>query len=53
EKRLKRLIKPSNRWNAVWACDDPRMRFQVQMKKRTLDVDLMRRTCSCNVWQLT
>ncbi|MED6142544.1 hypothetical protein PIB30_114837 [Stylosanthes scabra] len=30
------------------------MRFQVGKKdNETLDVDLIKHTCSCNVWQLT
>ncbi|MED6227378.1 hypothetical protein PIB30_112935, partial [Stylosanthes scabra] len=30
EKRLARLIRPSNKWLAEWAGDNPRMMFQVK-----------------------
>ncbi|MED6161957.1 hypothetical protein PIB30_065877 [Stylosanthes scabra] len=52
-KRLDKLIRPSNRWTAEWACDDPRMLFQVTRSNKTLAVDLAKHTRSCNGWQLT
>ncbi|XP_020972487.1 uncharacterized protein LOC110269163 [Arachis ipaensis] len=53
EKRLQRLIKPSSRWIAEWVGDNERKRFQVSRKQTKVDVDLIKHTCSCNVWQLT
>nr|XP_025662559.1 uncharacterized protein LOC112758174 [Arachis hypogaea] len=53
EKRLQRLIKPSSRWTAEWVGDNERKRFQVSRKQTKVDVDLIKHTCSCNVWQLT
>ncbi|XP_057745171.1 uncharacterized protein LOC130963039 [Arachis stenosperma] len=52
QKRLGRLIKPSNRWNAVWTGDNERKQFEVSRKTSRVDVDLMKHTCSCNMWQL-
>ncbi|XP_016199775.1 uncharacterized protein LOC107640790 [Arachis ipaensis] len=53
EKRLQRLIKPSSRWITEWVGDNERKRFQVSRKQTKVDVDLIKHTCSCNVWQLT
>ncbi|XP_057734851.1 uncharacterized protein LOC130950367 [Arachis stenosperma] len=53
EKRLQRLIKPSSRWIAEWVGDNERKRFQVSRKQTKVDMDLIKHTCSCNVWQLT
>ncbi|XP_057755529.1 uncharacterized protein LOC130974688 [Arachis stenosperma] len=53
QKRLGRLIRPSNRWNAEWTGDNERKRFEVSRKTSRVDVDLMKHTCSCNMWQLT
>ncbi|MED6227688.1 hypothetical protein PIB30_116229, partial [Stylosanthes scabra] len=42
-KRLAQLIRPSNRWTAEWAGDDPRMTFQVKRgENNTVGVDLTR-----------
>ncbi|MED6215323.1 hypothetical protein PIB30_112427 [Stylosanthes scabra] len=51
-------MRPSTKWLAEWAGDTPRMRFQVKRgigmgEEETLDVDLIKHTCSCNKWQLT
>ncbi|MED6186061.1 hypothetical protein PIB30_063159 [Stylosanthes scabra] len=42
QKRLDKLIHPSNRWTEEWACDDPRMTFQrpiVRPKMHTRERD--------------
>ncbi|MED6174413.1 hypothetical protein PIB30_068715 [Stylosanthes scabra] len=51
-------MRPSTKWLAEWAGDTPRMRFQVKRgirigEEETLDVNLIKHTCSCNKWQLT
>ncbi|XP_025618784.3 uncharacterized protein [Arachis hypogaea] len=53
QKRMERLIRPSNKWRADWTGDDARKRFEVTRKATKVDVDLIRQTCSCNKWQLT
>ncbi|MED6191340.1 hypothetical protein PIB30_115434, partial [Stylosanthes scabra] len=51
-------MRPSTKWVAEWAGDNPRMKFQVKRgygagDDETLSVDLIKHTCSCNKWQLT
>ncbi|XP_020963773.1 uncharacterized protein LOC107610504 [Arachis ipaensis] len=53
QKRMERLIRPSNKWRADWTGDDARKRFEVTRKATKVDVNLIRQTCSCNKWQLT
>ncbi|XP_020992587.2 uncharacterized protein LOC107479903 [Arachis duranensis] len=53
EKRLQRLIKPSNKWTTNWIGDNERKRFEVTHKGSKVDVDLIKHSCSCNKWQLT
>ncbi|XP_016168257.1 uncharacterized protein LOC107610767 [Arachis ipaensis] len=53
EKRLKRLVKPSNKWIAEWIGDNEHKRFEVTYMGSKLDVDLIKHTCTCNRWQLT
>ncbi|XP_052118923.1 uncharacterized protein LOC107493000 [Arachis duranensis] len=53
EKRLQRLIKPSNKWTAEWIGDNERKRFELTYKGSKVDVDLIKHSCSCNKWQLT
>ncbi|XP_072064364.1 uncharacterized protein [Arachis hypogaea] len=53
EKRLQRLIKPSNKWTAEWIGDNECKRFEVTYKGSKVDVDLIKHSCSCNKWQLT
>ncbi|XP_015941360.1 uncharacterized protein LOC107466865 [Arachis duranensis] len=53
QKRLDRLIRPSNKWVAEWTGDEDRKRFEVSRKTTKVDVDLIKQTCSCNKWQLT
>ncbi|XP_072071863.1 uncharacterized protein [Arachis hypogaea] len=48
QKRLDRLIRPSNKWLAEWTCDAERKRFEVSRKNTKVDVDLIKQTCSCN-----
>ncbi|RYR51794.1 hypothetical protein Ahy_A06g026767 [Arachis hypogaea] len=53
-KKLDQFIKPkSHKWRAIWAGDSERVLFEVHSQNHKVVVNLHKRTCTCNVWQLT
>ncbi|XP_025702903.1 uncharacterized protein [Arachis hypogaea] len=53
-KKLDQFIKPkSHKWRAIWAGDSERVLFEVHSQNHKVGVNLHKRTCTCNVWQLT
>ncbi|KAL4307676.1 uncharacterized protein [Arachis hypogaea] len=53
-KKLDKFIKPkSHKWRAIWAGDLERVLFEVHSQNHKVGVNLYKRTCTCNVWQLT
>ncbi|XP_072054434.1 uncharacterized protein [Arachis hypogaea] len=52
--KLDQFIKPkSHKWRTIWAGDSERVLFEVRFQNHKVGVNLHKRTCTCNVWQLT
>ncbi|XP_016173439.1 uncharacterized protein LOC107615943 [Arachis ipaensis] len=54
QKKLDDIIKPStNKWREIWAGDSDRVLLEVHRGGSKVGVNLVQRTYTCNVWQLT